>query len=329
MIRFQPSWILESLPPDAAKSLFMPLVPRPSSLMWFKRLGIRMYVNDPLESRAMLLRTLLAEGERFTEQNRRRFNRVIRKSLDLQMNPFRNWENKPFSASQLDYLFYWREAAFEISEPVQRDIFWSAVSGVMAHWMAMTAAGTTPAFPPDELLACMLRRREEQLFESAEKVYALHLPIEELGEEVEAELFVVPLQFQGRKPFETDHDVMYHAWFRGDPDLHAALGEIEAARRGWVFDWKNGCNTDAMIAKSGKAAYAVFIWSGADLPPRWHEENVAAVLRNAFSTRFPASVLRVKAADAGRDDYDFLLTMARPGYALPADLRQSPGNELG
>jgi len=84
-----------------------------------------------------------------------------------------------------------------------------------------------------------------------------------------------------------------------------------------------------MLAKSGKAAYAVFIWSGADLPPRWHEENVAARLREAFSPRFPESVLRVKAADASHDDYDFLLTMASPGHPIPADHRSYSPDNMG
>jgi len=143
------------------------------------------------------------------------------------------------------------------------------------------------------------------------------MPIDELGEEVEAELFIVPLLFQGRKPLETDHDVMFHAWFRGNPDLHAAVGEIDDARKGWVYRWREGCDAPAMLSKAGKASYAAFTWSGADLSPQWHEEHIARHLRKTFASRFPKSVLRIKTSDAARDDFDFLLTMAAPGYELP------------
>lgn len=318
MMRFQPSWILESLPPDSAKSIFLPISPRPHALLWFKRLGIRMYVNDPVESRAVLLRALIGnDSEKFSEPNRRKFVRYLEKPYKRETNPFRAWAHKPFDAQQLDYLHYWREASFEISKTSQSELFQAAVYEVLACWMTMASAGIAPSLPPDELLDTMIKRCENQLVAGSEKVFSLNMPIEELGDEVEAELYAVPLIFYGRKRLDGDHDVRFHAWCRGTADLQGAREEIDKTRKGWVYDWKEGCDAPAMLSKAGKAAYAAVAWSGDDLPPLWHEEHVASRLREVFASRFPRSVLRIKSADTVRNDYDFLLIMARPGYELP------------
>lgn len=318
MMRFQPSWILESIPPGSAKSIFLPISPRPHSLLWFKRMGIRLYVNDPVESRAMLLRTFLGnESEKLSEPNRRKFIKTLDKPYKRETNPFRAWEHKTFDAQQLDYLYYWNEVTSGITRSSQSELFKAAVYDVMACWMTMASAGIAPALPPDELLDTMIKRCESQIIAGSEKVYSLNMPIEELGDEVEAELYVIPLAFHGRKRVELDNDVRFHAWCHGNGDLQAASEEIDMFRKGWVYDWKDGCDASAMLAKAGKAAYAAVTWSADDLPPFWHEDNVAKRLREVFAVRFPRSVLRVKAADTVRNDYDFLLIMARPGYELP------------
>jgi len=328
MIRFQPSWILESLPSDAVKSIFLPISPRPHSLLWFKRLGIRMYVNDPVESRAVILRALLANGfEKLSEPNRRKFIRALDKPFRKETNPFLPWEHRLFDAQQLDYLHYWREASFEISKASQSELFQAGVYNVIAAWITMAASGIAPSVPPDELLEMMIRRCENLLVSAAEKIFCLNMPIDELGDEVEADLYVIPLSFHGRKRLESDHDVMFHAWCRGNADLQTAKDEIDKARKGWIFDWKTGCDVATMLSKAGKAGYVAVTWSGDDLPPLWHEEHVAGRLREIFATRFPRSVLRIKAADTARNDYDFLLLLARPGFELPQP-NSSDGKQL-
>lgn len=318
MIRFQPSWILEALPSDSAKSIFLPISPRPHPLLWFKRLGIRMYVNDPVASRAVILRAMLANGfEKLTEPNRRKFIRALDKPFKRETNPFLSWQHRLFDAQQVDYLYYWREASFEISKATQSELFQAGVYNVIAAWITMAAAGIAPSVPPDELLDTMIRRCENLLVSASEKIFCLNMPIDELGDEVEADLYVIPLTFFGRKGLDNDHDVMFHAWCRGNGDLQAAKDDIDTSRKGWIYDWNTGCDVPAMLAKAGKAAYVAITWSGEDLPPLWHEEHVAGRLREVFASRFPRSVLRIKAADTARNDYDFLLVLARPGFELP------------
>ncbi len=317
-MRFQPSWILESLPAGEVDSLFLPLAPRAPSLLWFKRRGLRIYANDPVESRAMLLRALVQnQGELFSEENRRKFNQVIRKPLDLAMNPFRTWEDRPFSRAQLDYLFYWREAALEIPQVTQRELFWAAAWQVMAYWVGLARVGQAPALAPDEAMAVMLDRQKDLVFAGQEPVYALNLPLGELGEEVEAGVFLLPLLFPEKIRPENDLEVLFHAWFRGAGDLLAARTEIEQARRGWVQRWDAAPAFPDILRKAGHARFAVVTWSGSDLPPRFHEEAVADPVRRAFAGSFPVSTLRCKAASRHEDDYDFLLVMKRASPAGP------------
>lgn len=312
ILRFQPSWILESLPPGEVDSVFLPLAPRASTLFWFKRLGLRLYANDPVESRALLLRALLQnQGETFSPENLRKFNQTLRKPIPLTMNPFRSWEGRPFSRVQLDYLFYWREAALEIPESVQRDLFWAAVFEVMACWIGLARTGRPPPLPPDELMGFMLERQREQVFPGAEAVYCLHLPLAELGEEVEASVFLLPLIIAEKGRPEQDLELLFHAWYRGGGDLVAARSEIEAARRGWIQKWDGPPAYAEMLRKVGQAKFAVITWSGGDVPPRLHEEIIAEPFRRAFAAVFPTSTLHVRAACRETDEYDFLLVMRR------------------
>ncbi len=311
-LRFQPSWILESLPPGEVDSVFLPLAPRAPSLFWFKRLGLRLYANDPVESRALLLRALLQnQGETFSAENLRKFNQTLRKPIALAMNPFRTWEGRPFDRVQLDYLFYWREAALEIPDPVQRDLFWAAVYEVMACWVGLARTGSPAPRPPDELMAFMLERQRDLVFAGGEPVFSLNLPLADLGEEIEASVFLLPLVIPERGKPEHDLELLFHAWFRGDGDLVASRTEIEAARRGWTQKWDRPPAYAEMLRKVGKAKFAVVTWSGGDVPPRLHEEVIAEPFRKAFAPVFPSSTLRVRAACRETDEYDFLLVMRR------------------
>jgi len=311
-MRFQPSWIVESLPPGEPDSLFIPLAPRATSLLWFKRLGLKMYVNDPVESRGMLLRALLQnQGELFSEPNRKKFNQSIEKPLGLSMNPFKAWEGRPFSREQLDYLFFWREAALEISEIGQRQVFWAAVHQVMAYWVGLGLAPKQAQMAPDEAMGYILGKQNELIFAGQEPVFSLCLPMSELGDEVEASVLLLPLPIQEKIRPEWDLDILFHAWFRGNGDLLAARSEMDEARRGWVQKWDASPDYGQILSKVGKARYCVVSWSGSDLPPRLHEEMVANPFRNAFARLFPSSRLLMKTAQRQDDSYDFLLIMQR------------------
>jgi hypothetical protein len=310
-MRLQPSWILESLPNPDIESVFVPLGARPESLLVFKQLGIKMYANDPVESRAMCLRALLENpGEPLAVDIRRKFNRVLPKPLEFEVNPFRTWENKPFSRLQLDYLFYWREATLEITEPRQRDLFWAAVRGVFAHWLSQPAE-VTSALPPDEVIGYLFERQKELVLPGEAEVFALHTPLDELGDEVEADLYLVPLMISDRDRPGAELETFFHAWFRGNGDLTAARTEIDAARRGWTIRWDDRNDVRAIAGKVGRATQVAVCWSAQDLPPRVHEESIANPIREAFASRFANAQLLMKTADLERDDYDGMLIFHR------------------
>ncbi len=311
-MRFQPSWVIESLHPHSVDSVFFPISPRAEALLWLKKQGIQIYANDPLHSNAILLKAYLEnQGETFSEENQQKFNRVIKEPLDVSMNPFREWLGKPFDRRQIDYLFYWREAAVEIAEQVQRNLFYSAIRSVISYWLDMVIAKIPIAFAPDEILGHAIKKQLQQIFPGKEKVFALNVPMEELGDEVEASVFLLPLKIQERYFREFECEDYFHAWIVGNSNLEASRRDIENSRRSWVFDWKYPLEATKIFQKVGKANHAVICWSGEELPPRLHEEQIVEPFRKAFSGKFQKNFLYMKTSDLSRDDYDFLLVFQK------------------
>ncbi len=306
-MRFQPAWILEAVPHGEVDSIFLPLSPRASSLFWFKRLGIRLYANDPVESQAVLLRALLQNKDSvFPETIARKINRYIPKPIDLQLNPFRSWLDDPFSREQVDYLFYWREAGTEIAEPIHRDLFQTAIRSVLSYWLAFSRVRRQPPLPADDVLGQILEKQKNLVFQGKEEVFALGLPFEELGDEVEASLYLSHLPVKEVHRSTTRLEEFFHAWVKGNPDLDAAREEIDNLRKPWMFSWKRKPDFSLLPKKAGKARFAAIFWSSGDAPPRLHEEHVMKPLREAFAPVFPRSTTLVKTADRIGDEYDFL-----------------------
>ncbi|MFZ2959323.1 MAG: hypothetical protein WA705_20745 [Candidatus Ozemobacteraceae bacterium] len=349
-MRFQPAWIVEALAPSRVETIFLPLSPRPEALIWFKKMGIRLFVNHPVESRALLLRALLENsGETFSEERKKALPKRPELIIRASDNVFRPWENVLFGRSECDFLSAWRQVARRIEEPLQRELLAAAVRNVIGYWLSLGAAGLSPRFAPDELLHYYLGRQIDQVFKGSEPVFALHLPFEELGEEVESSVYLLPLPMRergeetrertdgvqggqsgkakdataGGAPDDGESpelppmvrisgvgtDEVFHAWWMENSDLDVAKNAFRTALNGWMLSWDTPADWAAMAAKAGKTGMVACCWSGDEAPPRLHEEAIADPLKAAFARRFPRAELHMKTADRKREDYDFLLTL--------------------
>lgn len=309
-MRFQPSWVLEVLEPLRVDAIFLPLAPRPESLVWFKRQGIRIYANHPLESRAMLLRALLEnQNETFTAANRAKLPAHPGAVIGKADHPFRRWEGQPFSRLEVDFLAVWREMAAKLEPKRQGELLAGAVRSYLHYRLALVATGAAPRQTPDELLKHCLDQQVETIVEGTEPVFALHLPFEELGDEVESTLYLVPLPIREKVAPAPNVEEYFHAWWMEHGDVEAARAEIRGALQGWTFSWDAPIDFKAIAAKAGKTTRVGITWTADELPPRIHEENLATPLRTAFNSRFPKGDLYMKCAERRREDYDFLLLM--------------------
>jgi hypothetical protein len=306
-MRFQASWIIEALHPERVDSIFFPVSPGAEKLLWFKRQGHALYANDPLDSRYVFLKALLENpGESFSDANKRKFNQVLKNELDISLNPYRTWEPAPFSRRQIDYLFYWHEAALEIEDLRQRNIFYCAVASIMNYWLDMKKAGFAVTFAPDEIMGYALFKIGSLLVKGNEPVFSLHVALDDLSETVEASLCVIPLLARDKSESEPGNEDYFHAWFHGFADLGGARKAIHDSRSGWMIDWQTPPATHKFLSKVGKARQVAFCWSAADLPPRAHQETIWEPLKKTFAARFPHSRVFFKTADRYGDEYDFL-----------------------
>ncbi|MBF0502882.1 MAG: hypothetical protein HQM09_22295 [Candidatus Riflebacteria bacterium] len=332
-MRFQPAWVLEALEPAHVESVFLPLAPRPETLTWFKRLGIKLFVNHPIESQSMLLRAILENpGETFSDAQKKALPKKPETILKGADHVFKRWESVLFNRSECDFLAAWREVVNRIDEPRQRELLAAAVRNVIGYWLSVSAVEFTPRFTPDELLNYFLGRQADQIFKGSEPAFALNLPFEELGDEVESSLYLLPLPILERelsahvtpeKPLNSQTgsapglpgmprpraDEVFHAWWKEKSDLIAAGNEFRAALKGWTFSWNAPTDWSGMAAKAGKTNMVTCCWSGEEASPRLHEETIAGPLKAAFVNRFPKADLFMKTAERRREDYDFLLTL--------------------
>ncbi|MFZ5949160.1 MAG: hypothetical protein ACOYXC_00525, partial [Candidatus Rifleibacteriota bacterium] len=58
---------------------------------------------------------------------------------------------------------------------------------------------------------------------------------------------------------------------------------------------------------SQNSQIAAVCWSGEELPPRIHEQEIIEPFRRQFSGRFSRSRFSIKAVDRPKDSYDYLL----------------------
>lgn len=308
MLRLQASWVLESVAEICGvDSVFFPYFHRFSSLNWLSRKEISLFINTPVDSQAMLARTWFDSTRGcFSEKNLQKFNQVIKKPLELELNPFKIWKDHPFSSQQLDYLFYWHEAAYEIEDLKQREIFWAAVYQIISYWLSNQKAGAKLAYQPDEIMAFYLNQHKAFLKGRAGRVEFSSIALDELVTGPNA-LVVFPLAFDDDEGSETELQTFFHAWFHGYADLDQASRDIKSLLRKYLvsFDRPRDFSLHTRLAANAEAA--VLTWSGSELPPKMYEQELVEPLQKAFAANFKKSRLSLKAVDRSRDTYDYLL----------------------
>ncbi|MBI3037943.1 hypothetical protein HYY75_02675 [bacterium] len=310
-MRFLPSWVLELLQPNPIDSIFFPISP-PNfcGLLVFKRLGIKLFVNDPLEDGAIFLRSFLEnQGELISAENQRKFLRPISKFVDSKNNPFAAWENSFFNQAKLNSLFYWREIARETANIRQRELLFAAVFQILCYWRGFSLAKMEPPLSSEQAMELIIGKQAEQIFKGKEAVFSLQMPFDELGDSVESSVYIIPLRIIERKTEEHSPETYFHAWIRENSDLEAMRSEITGFHKGLFFDWGNSFPLENLERKSGKAKHVVVCWSGDELPPRVHEEQIAVPLKRQFSNRYPLATLYMKTSCRANDSYDFSLVM--------------------
>ncbi len=308
MLRLQSSWLLESAAEFAGvDSIFFPYFHRFSALSWLSRKEITLYLNSPIDSQAMLARAWIAcRDGGFNERNFHKFNQVIKKPLELELNPFKTWKDRFFSGQQLDYLFYWREAAYEIEDEKQREIFWAAVYQVLSCWLANQKSATKIHYLPDQIMAYILNQHRAFVRGRSGRVEISCIALEELAAGKNP-LVVFPLVFEDEETSESELQAIFHAWFHGYADLEQARREIRNALRHFMISFARPSDWSLFTRLASGAESAAVTWSGRDLPPRVYEQELIEPIRKAFSARYSSSRLTYKAVDRTCDAYDYLL----------------------
>jgi len=311
MIRIQPSWLLEAVGgKHSVDSIYFPYLPRFSSVNWFLRSGINLLINTPVDSQAMLFRAWLKDSVAFTEKNTRKFNQVIKNPLDLEMNPFKTFKDRYFSRQQIDYLFYWREAAFEIDDESQREIFWGVVYQIISCWLANRAAKIDNSSPPDHMIKTILDCHKT--FVTGRSGHAtISLKTYELIDSMKSSLMVYPVVFSEEDSSETEVQQIFHAWFHGHADLEKARKDLRIDQRRFLYKIAGENDFEMVKRACSQSEICAFIWSGSDLPPKLYEQQVAEIFRESFAQIYQKSRLLLKAVDRTSDCYDYLLLLHR------------------
>lgn len=307
-LRLQSSWLLEAVSEIASvDSVFFPVIHRFSALNWLSRRDFSLSINALSVSQAMLLRAWLdGKNGAFTDKNLQKFNQQIKNPLDLSMNPFRAWKDRWFDRQQLDYLFYWREAAFEIEDESQREIFWSTVYQIMSYWLSNRACEIAVECMPDEIMGFMLNRHAEFIRNREAKISITRKNLDEL-EAVTTDLTVFPLVLGDDDSFENTLQVIFDAWQNGYDDLEQSRRELKFQLRRYQIDLERSNDYCLYTKLSASSQTAVVLWSGIDLPPIFYEQELVRPLQNAFAGRYKNSQLLMKAVDRTCDAYDYLL----------------------
>ncbi len=308
MLRLQSSWLLESVAEVVGvDSIFFPFFHRFSALNWLSRKEITLYLNSPVDSQAMLARAWLnCRDQGFSERNLQKFNQVIRKPLELEMNPFKTWKDRFFSNQQLDYLFYWREAAYEIEDEKQREIFWSSVYQIISYWLTNQKCNNKTHYQPDQIMGYYLNQHQLFIKGRSGRVEVSCIPLEELAVDANP-LVVFPLAFEDEENHESELQTIFHAWFHGYADLEQARRDIRSALRHYLFSFEKPSDFSLFTRLASGAECAALTWSGKDIPPKIYEQELVEPLRKAFASKYNLSKLTLKAIDRTADAYDYLL----------------------
>ncbi|MDD3147154.1 MAG: hypothetical protein PHD82_07630, partial [Candidatus Riflebacteria bacterium] len=206
----------------------------------------------------------------------------------------------------LDYLFYWREAAYEIEDEKQREVFWSSVYQIISYWLANQKFANKIVYQPDQIMAQVLNQHAAFVKGRTGRVEVSCIALEELVADKNP-LVVFPIVFEDEESQETELQCIFHAWFHGYADLEQARRDIRSSLRHYYFSFEKKSDFSMFLRLSSEAESAALTWSGSDIPPKIYEQELVEPLRKAFSERYGHSKLFYKAVDRTVDAFDYLL----------------------
>ena len=312
MLRLQTSWILDSVNELlTVKSIFMPFFHRFTDLNRLVKLNqVDVNVNSPVDTQSMLARAWFGPDKTtFYEKNIYKFNQVLSSPLDTGgANPFIPWINKLFTRTQIDYLYYWRECAYEMEDEDQREIFWSSVYFIISYWLSNKKHSGTNMWEPDKIMAYYLHTHNDFIKSYNGKPKITNTSLHEL-EPITTSLTIFPLLFDDDDTDESKQQTIFYAWNHGTADIKQAKNEINAALNKYMVPF-NERNDYSLFSKlASKSDSVAFMWSGNNLAPKVYEEVLADPIRRGFNSKYKKSKLLMKAVDKSSDSYDYLLIL--------------------
>ncbi|HNV72216.1 MAG TPA: hypothetical protein PKO06_21085, partial [Candidatus Ozemobacteraceae bacterium] len=243
------------------------------------------------------------------EAHRRLATRAMTKPVALDLNPFRRWLDSPFSRDQLDYLFFWREAGFELEPVSQRCLFLQAVGEVIHCLSGFDGLNDLRPMPPDELMGYFLKQQQSRIFPRKGSVRIFDSVERATGNLDAFCALVLPLVTAETPPKGYLADEYFQAWLNGDGDLERARAELLRLREPITIDWQGTMNVERLVPLAKGCCQTIVAWSGEHLPPHWYEEHLVKPLKAAFAAVYTHFDWYVKGVDRQEEAYDFLLVM--------------------
>lgn len=307
-MRLQTSWLIEIASKNSkVESIVIPYVANFASLIWLKNRCVKTLVNNPVDSQAMVIKRFAGkEPVFFTEKNKRKFNQVLLKPLDIEMNPFRKWNDKYFSREQLDYLFYWHEVAFEIEDAQQKELFWSFVYRIMRYWISHKKNHSDIFLSPDQLMSYYLKWHESYKDKDPGCIDVCEKTLEKFEIE-DTSLLILPLVTSEDGGDNILHKILFHTWFQGHSDFDIARKEYVSKIHDYFFSFDSNPNFSKFAHLIEKSEQTVICWTGKNLPPALYSQYIVEPVQKEFSNIYNTSEFSIKAVRPEEDEYDYAL----------------------
>lgn len=311
MQRFQVSWLAEILlnnlyeqEPDF--EWFFPWTYNFVPMEWLSQHNLKVTTNIPVNSQAIVARSWFLKSDIFPKEDiLTAFNQILMNKIGININPFRNWLDTYFTLTQLDYLFYWHEAANELKAMEAKDVFLALVSQVMRYWLANNGENVETILKPDEVLA-LYYHKYKSFREHYGDFHIIEQPIAQL-EPIKCSTVIFPLAFSEEDYLADKTSLLYNAWVNGHTNIEEAKLIFSREYKQTVVDLGNIKNLELFKRLSENARSAVFIWSGKGMTPLYFQRFLVDPLLDLMSKNYTKSKFVYKCVDASCEEYDYIL----------------------
>ena len=311
MLRLQVSWLMETImnnyvdvSPDP--KWYFPCLWKFTALEWLSLLNHQITINVPVHSQAILFNSWFSNSSSFPDTDMMKaFNQTLSASVDLISNPFKDWENEFFNASQLSYLKYWREAAGDIRSISLRDSFYSIVYQVMNYWLTNNKNRMGNYLPPNEVFAMYYQKYKD---------FRGHLASFKITEYEKEELqpkdcsnLVFNLIFSDEDYLEDEALFLYNAWLGGYSDLKESKRNFTEKINPFAIELGNTTNLEFYKEMTAEAKTVSFCWSGTGISISLYKRVLVKPLQDLLSEKFKHNKLVYKAINPSKNVYDYIL----------------------